>query len=71
MIRSDRNCYVAAHVTRRVKEALRYQAKASGVSQSEFIFAAVTEKLMTSGALPEPAPSTEADVPLPFTETNT
>lgn len=66
MIRSDRNCYVAAHVTRRVKEALRYQAKASGVSQSEFISDAVTEKLTTSGALPEVETAPSDDVPLPF-----
>lgn len=68
MIRSDRNAYIAGHVTPRVKAAIKTAAERSGVSQSEFISIALNKHLTESGDLAAvpPTVSTEQDVPLPL-----
>jgi len=45
MITSERNVYIAAHVTQMVKDYLRQQAMASGKSVSALISEVLTEKM--------------------------
>lgn len=67
MIRSERNCYVAGHVTPRVKAALKVASERSGVSQSEYLSISLVKSLTESGDLDNtPVVSREADVPLPL-----
>jgi hypothetical protein len=45
MITSDRNIYIAAHVTQDVKDYLRQQSLATGKSVSALIHEALAEKM--------------------------
>ena len=49
MITSDRNVFLAAHVTEQVKEALRKEARDKGLSMSLLAYAAVAEMLRKRG----------------------
>lgn len=49
MIRSDRNKFLAAHVTAPVKAALRAEAAKRGVSVSRLVFELLTSKLRQLG----------------------
>lgn len=48
-IKSERNVYVAGHVTRSVKLALKAEAARHGVSMSQYIYMALLEKLERAG----------------------
>ncbi len=49
MITSDRNVFLAAHVTEQVKEALRKEARDKGQSMSFLIYVAISKMLRKRG----------------------
>lgn len=49
MITSIRAVPIACHVTHEVKEAVRAEAKAAGLSMSEYVYVALRQKLERDG----------------------
>lgn len=67
MITTERDVFTGAHVTPKVKAALKRQAQRRNQSMSAFVYEAIKEKLEKDGVdLKEESESSEQDVPLPF-----
>lgn len=66
MIKSNRNVYVAGHVTPQVKEAMKKACDDLKKSQSQFISDAIVDALEDCGQPIGPPPKDDRDVPLPL-----
>lgn len=58
---SDRDVFVAAHVTQQTKEALKIESKIRNLSMSAFISQCLVEKLVDAGYTFEQTPEEEKE----------